>query len=132
MLGAAHALANPLTAHYGITHGLAIGVMLPHVVRYNSVVVGAAYGRLAADAGIAASDDPLAGDHLADWIHSLVAKAGCPTDLAACGVSAEILPVLAEEAEKQWTGGFNPRPVDTSSLEELYRFALHDSASSVA
>ena len=30
MLGATHAAVNPLTAHYGITHGMAIGVMLPH------------------------------------------------------------------------------------------------------
>lgn len=132
MLGATHALANPLTAHFGITHGLAIGVMLPHVVRYNSVAVGSMYGRLAADAGLTAADDPLAGDHLADWIHDLVARAGCPTDLAACGVSSDLLPTLAQEAARQWTGTFNPRPVDASSLEELYRCAMHDSASSVA
>ena len=30
MLGAAHALANPLTAEFGIPHGQAVGVMLPH------------------------------------------------------------------------------------------------------
>jgi alcohol dehydrogenase len=40
MLGATHALANPLSAHFNLTHGLAIGVMLPHVIRYNSQVVG--------------------------------------------------------------------------------------------
>jgi alcohol dehydrogenase len=33
MLGAAHAAANPLTAHYDIVHGQAVGMMLPHVVR---------------------------------------------------------------------------------------------------
>ena len=36
MLGATHACANPLTARYGTTHGVAIGVMLPHVVRWNA------------------------------------------------------------------------------------------------
>jgi len=35
MLGAAHALANPLTANFGIVHGEAIALMLPHVVRFN-------------------------------------------------------------------------------------------------
>src|SRR5581483_3029469 len=39
MLGASHACANPLTAHYGLTHGIAVGVMLPHVVRWNSPIV---------------------------------------------------------------------------------------------
>src|SRR6266436_162906 len=36
MLGAAHAAANPLTAHYGIVHGQAVGMMLPHVIRFNA------------------------------------------------------------------------------------------------
>ena len=36
MLGAAHSAANPLTAHFGIAHGQAVGTMLPHVVRFNA------------------------------------------------------------------------------------------------
>src|SRR5919201_64522 len=46
MLGVCHACANPLTAHYGITHGLAIGIMLPHVIRFNARVVGELYADL--------------------------------------------------------------------------------------
>ncbi|OYW24367.1 MAG: hypothetical protein B7Z55_02395 [Planctomycetales bacterium 12-60-4] len=112
MLGAAHALANPLTAHFEITHGLAIGLMLPHVVRYNSTVVGSLYGQLAADAGLCAADDPTAGNRLADLLAAWVTEAGCPTWLANCGVTRSSLPTLAAEAAKQWTGTFNPRPVD--------------------
>ena len=44
MLGAAHACANPLTASYGTAHGVAIGLMLPHVVRWNAGYVGDRYG----------------------------------------------------------------------------------------
>ena len=36
MLGAAHAAANPLTAHFGVAHGQAVGMMLPHVLRFNA------------------------------------------------------------------------------------------------
>ena len=36
MLGAAHSAANPLTAHFNVVHGVAVGVMLPHVVRFNA------------------------------------------------------------------------------------------------
>jgi len=46
MLGATHACANPLTARYGTTHGVAIAVMLPHVVRWNAEVVGDRYAEL--------------------------------------------------------------------------------------
>src|SRR5207248_4241009 len=52
MLGVCHACANPLTAHYGLTHGLAIGIMLPHVIAFNASVVGVLYGYLAQEAGL--------------------------------------------------------------------------------
>ncbi len=124
MLGAAHALANPLTAHYGITHGLAIGIMLPHVIRYNAETVGSAYGRLAADIGLCDVEDPEAGDLLAGTIEQFVADTGSPAGLDEFDVPPSQLTMLAAEAAEQWTGKFNPRPVDVRSLEELYRCAL--------
>ena len=51
MLGATHACANPLTARYGTTHGVAIGLMLPHVVRWNAAIVADRYAELTALAG---------------------------------------------------------------------------------
>lgn len=124
MLGATHALANPLTAHYGITHGLAIGIMLPHVVRYNSTVSGADYGRLAADVGLCAADDPGAAECLSGFIRRLVRDSGLPGSLDECQVKGADLKLLAAEAAEQWTGKFNPRPVDAGTLEELYRCAV--------
>jgi alcohol dehydrogenase len=52
MLGAAHAAANPLTAHYNVVHGQAVGLMLPHVIRFNAQEPAArqAYAELWADA----------------------------------------------------------------------------------
>jgi alcohol dehydrogenase len=123
MLGATHALANPLTAHFGITHGLAVGLMLPHVIRFNSPAVGSLYGTLAADAKICLADDARAGELLADQISELLRQSGMPTNLAQCGVERRILPQLAEDAARQWTGTFNPRPVDGSSLLGLYEAA---------
>ena len=125
MLGATHALANPLTAHYGITHGLAVGLMLPHVIRFNSPAVGGLYGSLAADARICPADDPQAGGRLARRVADLVSQSGLPTNLAQLGVERRMLPQLAEDAAKQWTGTFNPRPVDESSLLELYEAAFN-------
>ncbi len=46
MLGACHALANPLTARFGIVHGQAIALTLPAVIRYNSYAVAAEYAQL--------------------------------------------------------------------------------------
>lgn len=124
MLGATHALANPLSAHYQMTHGIAIGIMLPHVIRYNAEVVGSLYGELAGDVGLCDADDANAPEILADVIQSWVAQSGQPTDLAQCNVSLDLLPRMADEAAAQWTGNFNPRPVDSSSLQELYQCAF--------
>ncbi|MBL8849125.1 MAG: iron-containing alcohol dehydrogenase, partial [Planctomycetaceae bacterium] len=124
MLGATHAAANPLTAHYDLTHGIAIGLMLPHVIRYNGTVVAALYGDLAADAGLCSADDPAAPDLLAAFVTRLVSESGGPTSLKDCGVDPALVPKLAAEATEQWTGKFNPRPVAASEFEELYQCAL--------
>ena len=124
MLGATHALANPLTAHFEVTHGWAIGVMLPHVIRFNSSVVGPLYGRLAADLGLCSMNDPHAAEKIADLVRQFTRIAGLPTCLSACQVDGNQLPRLADEAAQQWTGTFNPRPVDVASLLQLYESAF--------
>jgi alcohol dehydrogenase len=124
MLGACHACANPLTAHYGLTHGIAIGILLPHVIRYNAAVVGSLYRDLAHEAGLLNGDLGAAADSLARRIANLMRSCDLPVTLSACGVSVGILPVLAEEAAQQWTGRFNPRPVTELDFLHLYEAAL--------
>jgi alcohol dehydrogenase len=124
MLGACHACANPLTAHYGLTHGIAIGVLLPHVIRFNAPTVGRLYGELAHEAGLINGDWGAAAETLARRVSGYMQLAELPTTLSAYGVSAGILPVLAEEASQQWTGKFNPRPVSEADLLHLYEAAL--------
>jgi alcohol dehydrogenase len=124
MLGASHACANPLTAHYGLTHGIAVGVMLPHVIRFNGSTVGELYSDLTHDVGLRNGHVQAAADSLANRVTEMLAQAGLPTSLRECGVSSGILPVLAEEAVGQWTGKFNPRPVSEKELLELYEVAF--------
>jgi alcohol dehydrogenase len=124
MLGACHACANPLTAHYGLTHGIAIGILLPHVVRFNASTVGALYGDLAHQAGLMNGDEGMAGEALAQRLTDLLRFAELPTRLEECGITRGILPVLAEEAAQQWTARFNPRPVSEVDLLHLYEAAL--------
>lgn len=124
MLGATHALANPLSAHFGLTHGVAIAVMLPHVIRFNASSVNGLYGELAADASLCSADDPEAGVVLANRIFELADLVDLPASLSACGVTRKMIPVMAAEAAAQWTAKFNPRPVDVTSLQELYECAM--------
>ncbi len=124
MLGAAHSLANPLTAHYGVVHGQAVGMLLPSVIRMNGEDAAAAraYRDLAAAAGLVEStaDAASAVEALARAIEGLLEVARMPAALGEVGVAREKVPLLAEEAARQWTAQFNPRPVAAPDFERLY------------
>ena len=109
MLGATHACANPLTARYGTTHGIAIGVMLPHVVRWNDEAVGERYRDLHAD--------------LPAFLERLARAGALPAALRELGAAKADLPALAADAAAQWTGTFNPRRFDRAAALDLYERA---------
>lgn len=121
MLGAAHALANPLTARYGIAHGQAVGRMLPYVIRYNAehTATRAVYDELAAAVDL--SD----GQALIERVEALLVLSELDAGLQTMGVTVDAIDGLAEQAAEQWTGRFNPRPVDARALGGLYRRAYH-------
>ena len=128
MLGAAHAAANPLTAHFNVVHGHAVGLMLPQVVRFNAVDAAAReiYRQLAVAQGLVAGREPAecAVDELVKRLAWFVERAGLPVTLAACGVPREALAALAADAAKQWTAGFNPRVVAAADFLGLYEAAF--------
>lgn len=118
MLGAAHASANPLTARHGIVHGHAVSLMLPAVMHHNATAPAPAalyahFATLLPSPGSTAAD-------LITWVEQTIASAALSTvdarrfDLAA----------LAEDATRQWTGKFNPVPLQLADFTALYRRAL--------
>ena len=115
MLGAAHACANPLTARYDITHGVAVALMLPHVIRFNSSVAGNSYRQFHPDGS------------LVDRIIHLKQISDLPNTLRTCAVQHTItptdIPILAKEASIQWTAQFNPRSLNTQDFIKLYESA---------
>ena len=124
MLGAAHAAANPLTAHFGIVHGHAVGMMLPHVVRFNAgdPAANATYQALAEGARLGPNGTAPA-EVLAKRLQALLPLAGLPTGLRECQVERASIPRLAEEAARQWTATFNPRPASAADFVRLYELA---------
>jgi alcohol dehydrogenase len=132
MLGAAHSAANPLTAHFDVVHGQAVGMMLPWVVRFNASDPTAlrAYAELASALEIACVSDGLetAVEALVTRLEQLLDLAGFPRSLAECGVTRSALPALASEAARQWTAAFNPRTVSVTDFLELYEAALEGRA----
>ena len=111
MLGATHACANPLTARYGTVHGVAIALLLRHVVRWNShdSSTRARYAELSPG--------------LEPRLSALASAGQFPPGLAAAGASKDDVGVLAQAAAEQWTGTFNPRPFDITGAREIYEMA---------
>jgi alcohol dehydrogenase len=113
MLGATHACANPLTARHGTTHGDAIAILLPHVVRWNREAAEALYAELLGS-----------GDALASRLSVLAVAGDLPRTLRDVGVPQDALPALAADAAEQWTGAFNPRAFDEAGAIEVYTCAF--------
>lgn len=120
MLGAAHALANPLTARHGVPHGAAVLLVLPWVVRFNGE--GERYRELCELAEIPGTAGEPSED-LARRLEELRAAGGLPERLKSVGVPRSRLKDLAKDAAEQWTARFNPRPVEITDLVRIYELA---------
>jgi alcohol dehydrogenase len=130
MLGAAHALANPLTAYLGTPHGQAVGLMMPHVIRFNAPVVGDRYARLVRSCSMTANTHSDASTILSELVTNWLTQAGLSTNLTTLSgwpahqESASFIEKLAEMASKQWTASFNPRSLSKTDFIELYNAAI--------
>src|SRR6185295_3088770 len=94
--GASHGVGYILGGRYGVHHGHASCVMLPHVLRWNEPATAERQKQLSAALG------------------ELVADLGLPGRLRDVGIKEEQLPAIAEEAAKHPVVLSNPRPVTGS------------------
>ena len=127
MLGWAHSAANPLTAHYGTVHGNAVGLLLPHVMRYNSEDPSALteYARLALENRLVNRDatESEAFETLFKRVTELLIAARLPRTLDELNIPASEISTLAQEASTQWTAQFNPRSINAEGFTKLYEAA---------
>ena len=131
MLGAAHATANPLTARYGITHGQAVGVMLPNVVRMNAANCSEAYTQLVREY---APETPVesAAETLVSTITKWLEQAKLATSLSDLAIPADSLDLLTSDALEQWTGNFNPITLSQANVKALYESTLNNEGGTVS
>jgi alcohol dehydrogenase class IV len=122
-LGSVHAMSHPAGAHFGVPHGVANAIHLPHVIRHN-----AADGEIAdryRDLGeVFDISEPEIGDALAAYVTELVARLGLPTRLSQAGVPEDGIPALVDGAMGDGTTILNPREMVEEDYEALYRAAL--------
>ena len=127
-LGSVHAMSHPVGAHFGVPHGVANAIHLPHVIRFNAAGGGETADRfrdlnelLGLESG---GSDAAVGDALAGHIGELVARLGLPTRLAEVGVPEDGVDVLVEGALGDGTTLLNPREPSEDDYAKLYRQAL--------
>jgi 1-propanol dehydrogenase len=106
-LGLNHSIAHQIGAHFKIPHGLANGMLLPHVIEYNnshSLTASAKYARLARLIGVVnnLSPDYLAVNSLSKAFTQLMRQLKMPTSLSEFGLTKEqVIPlanIIAEHA----------------------------------
>ena len=128
MTGAVHALAHALGGRYGIPHGLANGMMLPHVMAFNVEEVPERFMLIADAMGCdVAGMDPIdAGKLAVEAVHALKKEIGLTDTLKDHGVTddGEDLSALAELAVGDSQISYNPRYVEEEDLLEIYKDAL--------
>ncbi|MBM4200097.1 MAG: iron-containing alcohol dehydrogenase [Gammaproteobacteria bacterium] len=124
MLGSAHSAANPLTAHFGVTHGHAVSAVLPSIIEYNSESpeVSHLYTRLMVESGLSEeiSSTDVVVRELVLRVRGLLKSTGLAMSLDNLGIPRKAIPALAREASEQWTARFNPRAMTVCDFEAIY------------
>jgi len=125
-LGLAHSVANALAKVAAVPHGMAVGMMLSSVIRFNSRDMSGEYHKLAGH--LLGPKCPERADEaceaLADFVHSFGVRLGMPATLGEIGIKNEQVPLLVEEALRQPTIKSNPRKPTSEELRVLLEAAL--------
>jgi alcohol dehydrogenase class IV len=121
-LGLAHAIGSALSGHCHIPHGIAIGLLLPHVVEFNTVACPEKAAKIAELMGVKANGTVQIPEEAARAVTKMVLDIGLPTRLREVGVTEEKLPDIAKDSFKSGMMKFNPRmPTEMEVLELLKR-----------
>ncbi len=118
-LGAVHACAHALGTVLDLHHGLANGIMLDHVMRFNADAAPEKLAELARVSGAGRT----ASEFIA-WLARLKAELGIPAHLAAVGARSEHIAQLVSVALKDTCHQTNPRPCTAADFERLFAEAM--------
>ena len=118
-LGAVHSCAHALGTVIDMHHGLANGIMIDHVMRFNA---DAAPGKMAELARVCGAGNT--GESFVEWLGAIKSRIGIPATLGDKGVTAQHIPQLVEIAVKDICHQTNPKPVSAADFERIFTQAL--------
>ena len=126
-LGAVHSCAHALSTVADLHHGLANGIMLDHVLRFNVSAATAKMAELARVAkvpGARAMSDERAAQAFIEWIGELKATLGIPGRLGEVGVKSAHIEALTDIAINDICHQTNPRPCTREDFARIFAEAL--------
>jgi len=108
-----HSIANTLSNHLHLPHGLSCAIALPYTLAYNRDVAQDRLNALARAAGIE-------GEDIVAHVARLCRDVGIPDSVRSLGLERDRLPELVEECVEQYPRPNNPRPFRREPLLSLY------------
>jgi len=119
-LGSVHGTGHAISARLNAAHGQTLATMLPHVMEYNMPEREDKYAEVAR---VLAPQGPATAAAAIDAVLAIRSDIGIDRSISDLGGTDELLAVLVEDAAADPVNFTNPRPVDPSALEALYRAA---------
>jgi alcohol dehydrogenase class IV len=123
-LGATHSCAHALSTVADLHHGLANGIMLDHVMRFNEPACAERLAELARVAGVDLRGRRPASTAFIEWLRRLKAEIGIPATLGEVDVTQEHLPRLLDVAVDDICHRTNPRPCTRADFERIFTAAM--------
>lgn len=119
-LGSVHGTGHAISARLNAAHGQTLATMLPHVMEYNMPEREDKYAEVAR---VLAPQGPATGAAAIDAVLAIRSDIGIDRSISDLGGTDDLLAVLVEDAAADPVNFTNPRPVDPTALEALYRAA---------
>ena len=130
-LGAVHSCAHALSTVADLHHGLANGIMIDHVMRFNLPAATAKMAELARVAGVpgaAGMGEPAAAQAFIDWLGRMKAELGIPATVGALQSARPVtkadIPALVDVAIKDTSHLTNPRKCTREDFERIFAAAI--------
>ena len=123
--GNVHAMSHPVSAFFGVPHGVANAILLPTIVEYNAIADDGKYERIynyiSEEREAVKNFRP---GMLVDAIRKLNKDLGIPSGLSQAGVTEDKIPQMAQDAMKSGNIAVNPRSSTIDDIIDLYHRAM--------
>ena len=127
-LGAVHSCAHALSTVADLHHGLANGIMIDHVMRFNLAAATAKMAELAHVVGAAEHTDEASARAFVEWLAALKRELAIPATLGAYAAKRQVtkadIPALVEVAINDTCHQTNPRPCTRADFERIFAEAM--------